>query len=685
VSEESHIIRRSVCPHDCWDTCSVLVHVDGDTVTKVVGNPEHPITRGFLCAKGYKLKDRTHAADRVLFPMRRVGPKGAGEFERISWETALGTVATKLAAAAAEYGPSTILPYSYCGTLGFLQNNSLGSRFFHRLGASNLERTICSAAADAAQVYTYGITSGPDVSAMARAELIIVWGCNMTSTAVHQWPFVLEARKHGARLVVIDPYRNAAARAADVHLRPHPGTDGALALALCHVLIAEGLHDDAFVRAYTVGFGELTALVQDCTPEWAEAETGIAAEVIRHLAREYAATHPSIIRVGYGLARHDNGGQTVRAICMLPALVGAWRHADGGLLISTFGDYPVDWEALKLAGLAPSQARTINMMQLGHALTELNDPPVKALVVYNANPFAAAPDSNRVLAGLEREDLFTVVLEQVMTDTARFADILLPATTQFEHEELISAYGNPYIQHVEPVIAPRGEALPNNEIFRRLARGMGFEEPCLYETDQEIMAKVFHWDHPAMRGITLESIKRAGIVRVNRWEGSRLQWPTPSGKIELYSETMAREGHSPLPVYRRPAESVANPGDSRYPLHLLTPKAHHFTNSTWANTPDLMAKEGEPVLYVHPDDAAARGLRSGDWCRLFNDRGEVRLPVEVSDKAGPGVLVSPAVHWPGHFSGGEVGINALTSQRLSDIGGGATFYSVLVQIAPVQP
>lgn len=685
MPEGGPAVRRSVCPHDCWDTCSVLAHVEGNTVTKVVGNPEHPITKGFLCAKGSKLKDRTHAPDRVFYPLRRIGPKGAGEFERISWDEALQTVATKLQAAAAEHGPSTVLPYSYCGTLGFLQNNSLGSRFFHRLGASNLERTICSAAADAAQGYTYGVTSGADVTALARAKLIIVWGCNMTSTAVHQWPLVLEARKRGARLVVIDPYRNAAARTADVHLRPFPGTDGALALALCHVLVTEELYDQAFVQEYTVGFSELAALIQTCTPEWAEAETGIAAEEIRRLAREYAATHPSIIRVGYGLARHDNGGQAVRAISLLPALVGAWRHPDGGLLLSTFGDHPVDWAALKLAGLAPSPARTINMMQLGHALTELNDPPITALVVYNANPFASAPDSNSVLAGLQREDLFTVVLEQVMTDTARFADIVLPATTQFEHEDLFSAYGNPYIQHAEPVIPPLGEALPNNDIFRRLAREMGFEESCLYETDDEIMARLFRWDDPAMSGITLDSIKREGVVRVNRPEGPRLKWPTPSRKIELYSEAMAREGHSPLPVYRKPAESIANLSDGRYPLHLLTPKAHHFINSTWANTSELAEKEGEPILYVHPEDAVARGLNTGDWCRAFNDRGEVRLPVEVSDKAAPGVLISPAVHWPRDFAGGRLGINALTSQRLSDLGGGATFYSVLVQIEPVQP
>lgn len=678
------VVKKAVCPHDCWDTCSMLVHVRDGRAVRVMGDPDNPVTRGYLCVKTNHYEERVYSKDRILYPMRRTGPKGSGSFERISWDEALSTIADRFKAVIAEHGAEAILPYSYAGTYGMLHYSSMDRRFFHRLGASQLARTICASAGAAGISSVTGFKMGPDPEDMVNARLIVVWGLNVISSNPHQWPIIQEARRRGATLVVIDPYRYKGAREADWHISPRPGTDTAFVMGVMHALISEDLLDHEYITQYTLGFDQLKEKVADWSPERAAEVTGVPAEEIRRFARLWHSSRPGILRVGYGLQRHTNGGTIVRAICMLPALTGHWRDRGGGFLLSNTGSYGFNNPALERPDLMPTPTpRTINMIELGKALTEVNDPPVKAMLVYNSNPADVAPNQNQVLAGLSRDDLFLVVHEQLFTDTCRYADIILPATTQLEHTDLHFSYWHLYLQLNEPAIEPLGEAIPNTELFRRLAGAMGFQEPCFQDSDDDLIRQALSGDSPVLAGITLERLREDQIIKVNRAPAPFAdgRFGTPSGKVEFYSETMAKLGLDPVLEYVPPAESVDGSPElaARYPLNLISPAAHHFLNTSFANQARMMRGEGAPTIYINPVDAEKRGIRTGDWVRAFNDRGSVRLRAEVGDWSKPGVAVSPSIWWS-RFMPDGVGINALTADRQTDLGGGPSFHTNLIEV-----
>jgi anaerobic selenocysteine-containing dehydrogenase len=666
----------------------MLVTVEDGRAVGVRGDPEHPFTNGFLCTKVSRYHERTHSPDRLLYPMRRVGEKGEGRFERVSWDEALDEIAGRFAEiAASEDGPEAILPYSYAGTMGLVQGESMDRRFFHRLGASLLARTICATAGSEGWAATVGASIGTDPEQFHKARLIVLWGTNTLTSNVHLWPRILEARKAGAEIVAIDPYRNRTAAAADRWLAIRPGTDAALALAVAHVAFRDGLADRDYLERYTIGADLFERRAAEWSPARAAAVTGLAADEIEWLARRYAVVRPTAIRLNYGLQRHAGGGSAVRAIAALPAVTGAWRDAGGGALLSASGVFDVDKSALARPDLIRGNPRTINMVRLGEALLEAR-PPVRAIYVYNSNPAAVAPDQAKVLEGLGREDLFTVVHEQFQTDTADYADLLLPATTQLEHFDVVKPYGHFSLMCNTPAVTPQGEARPNSEVFRQLAARMGFDEPCFRETDREIAAAAIRSSHPRMAGISLEALEERGWARVevpDDWapfaEGG---FPTPSGKCELYSERLAAAGFDPLPCYVPPRESAEVSPDlaARYPLALISPPAHSFLNSTFANGRRGLAAEREPSLLIHPADAAARGVAEGAYVVAFNDRGRVRLRALVSRDVREGVVVAPSVWW-NKLSPDGTNVNQTTSQAVTDLGGGATFYDNLVEVARV--
>lgn len=663
----------------------MLVTVENGRAVAVRGNPDHSTTRGFLCNKVSRYHERTHSSERVLYPMRRVGAKGEGRFERISWDEALGEIASRFGEiAASPDGPEAILPYSYAGTMGLVQGESMDRRFFHRMGASLLARTICATAGSTAWQYTIGASMGTDPEQFHRARLILLWGTNTLSSNVHLWPQILEARKAGAVIVAIDPYRNRTAVVADRWLPVLPGTDAALALGLAHIAFRDGRADREYLERHTIGYEAYEQRAAEFPPERVARITGLDVETVEWLGEQYSTVRPAAIRLNYGLQRHAGGGSAVRAIAALPAVVGAWRDAAGGALLSTSGSFPLDKAALARPDLIQGDPRTINMSRLGDALLDAK-PPVRAIYVYNSNPAAIAPDQSRVLEGFRREDLFTVVHEQFQTDTADYADILLPATTQLEHFDVIRPYGHLYLMCAIPAIAPLGEAKPNSEVFRLLAARMGFDEPCFRQTDEEIVAEALDVDDPRMAGITLEALKEHGWMRLNVpaeyapfAEGN---FPTPSGKCELYSEQLAALGFDPVPCYVPPRESAATSPElaAKYPLALISPPAHSFLNTTFANASRGLAAEREPALFINPKDAAARYVDTGSYVSVFNDRGGCRLRAMVTDDAREGVVVAPSVWW-NKLSPDFVNVNQTTSQALTDLGGGATFYDNLVEV-----
>jgi anaerobic selenocysteine-containing dehydrogenase len=669
----------------------MLAWVQDGRIVRVSGDPDHPVTRGAICGKATRYAERVYGPDRVLYPQRRVGPKGEGRFERITWDEALDLIAERLHAVSREHGAEAILPYSFAGTMGITGIASMDCRLFHRLGASRLAKTVCSAAGNVGYDYTIGGKLGTDPETTAQAKYIISWGGNLASANMHQMTYIRQAQRAGATFVHIDVHRNRTTAFADQFVQVRPGTDAALALGMMHVIIRDTLYDAEYVREHTVGFDELVQRVQEYPPERVERITDVPAETVERLAREYATTRPAFIRIGNGLQHHDNGGMAVRTIACLPGLVGAWRDVGGGAVKSNGGYAAMNDLALMrpdlLAGRAP---RTINMNQLGHALTELDDPPVKAMVVYNSNPAVIAPDQMRVLAGLAREDLFTVVHEQVMTDTARYADVVLPATTHFEQTDLYSSYWHLYLSLAEPAIAPLGEAKSNVEFFSLLAQRLGFEEDCFKDDVEALISQAL--DNPAnpyLKGITLEQLKQGGAVRLNVEQPHPAfadgKFPTPSGKIELFSDRMARDGHDPLPMHTPLTEG----GDGEqlptgsYPLLFITPPNHFFLNSTYANMPSNVRSEERPRLEIHPEDARTRGILDGDAVRVFNARGQVQLEASLTDDVRPGVVVSRGLWWGRHSPGGH-GVNATTPQRLADMGGGATFFSNLVEVDRVE-
>ncbi|MEO8373559.1 MAG: molybdopterin-dependent oxidoreductase [Candidatus Solibacter sp.] len=674
-------IRHSVCALDCPDCCSLVLNIEDGKATKLRGNPDHPVTRGFLCGKVAQYLEREYHPDRLLYPQRRTGPKGSARFERISWDDALDTIAERLRAVAAEFGPEAILPYSYAGTMGLLNGGGMDRRFFHRLGASRLDRTICSSAGGAGLTQALGLRYGTEPEQFRHSKLIIAWGANILGTNVHLWPFVMEARRNGAKLYTIDPNRNRTGAASDRHYFINPGSDIALALAMMHVIIGEGLHDADYIERHTDGFPALRERVQAWTPQRASKLTGIAAEDIVQLAREYATTRPAAIRLNYGVQRSERGATAMRTIALLPAVTGSWKDIGGGLQASTSHAFHLNRVGLERADLQEialgREARIVNMSLLGQALTTLDAPPVKAMVVYNSNPAAIAPDQNTVLRGMSRDDLFTVVLEQFQTDTADYADIVLPVTTFLEHTDLYLAYGHYHLQLARAALDAPGEARSNVEIFRALAYRMGFDDACFADTDDDMVRTLLDSPHPFLAGITLERLDRERSVRLNIAEDGAPFLPfaeghfgTPDGKCHFNADTL---DYQP-PIESRHGDAALH---AKYPLELISPKNDDSMNSTFGHrkTVDLQTA----TLHLSAQDAEARGIRNADQVRVYNDRGAVLLMASVDQRVRPGVVCAPAVRW-GKRAADKRNVNALTSDRITDFGGGPTFYSCLVQV-----
>ncbi|HKC13362.1 MAG TPA: molybdopterin oxidoreductase family protein [Vicinamibacteria bacterium] len=677
-----------VCPHDCPDTCVMTVTLEGDRAVALGGDTEHRFTRGFLCAKVNPYLDRVYSPDRILHPLKRVGKKGEGKFTRISWDEALDTIAARFRGVIAAHGPQAILPYSYAGNMGLLSYGSMDRRFFNVLGASLLARTICSSAGGAGLKATLGKSMGFDPEAIVEARLVVAWGANVVSSNVHLWPLIEEARRRGARLITVDPYRSKTAEKSDRHLALLPGTDAALALGVMHVLFRDGREDVDYLNAHTVGAERLRERAREWTPSRVAETTGLSVDDVESFAREYGTTRPAAIRVNYGLQRHAGGGMAVRTIACLPAITGDWRYPGGGVLLSTSGTFPVRAEALERPDLIPPGTRTLNMSRLGHILGDASlAPPVKALFVYNSNPAAVAPEQESVWTGLAREDLFTVVHELFRTDTVDFADIVLPATTTLEHYDLHKAYGHLYLSLSRPAIAPLGECKPNTEVFRLLAARLGLDHPSLRETDQEMARQALDWTDPTLAGITFEQLEREGSVRLRVPDPyapfAQGGFPTPSGKCELFSASLESAGLDPLAGYTPPRESTASAPDRarKYPLAFISPPAHHFLNATFSAQPAFVRRESQPFLTLHPRDAEARGIADGQPVRTFNDRGSFLATARVSPAARPGVVVGLSIWWPKMCPGGR-NANAVTGQELTDLGEGATFYDALVEVAP---
>jgi molybdopterin guanine dinucleotide-containing S/N-oxide reductase-like protein len=708
----------------------VTVDPDGLAV-KVAGDPAHPVTQGFLCGKVAKYLDRVYAPERILYPLKRKagvakGPLVRGRehesFERVSWDEALDAIAARLKSVAEEFGPESILPYSYAGTIGVLGYGSMDRRFFHRLGASQLDRTICSEAGGVAWNLVYGKKLGTPTEDFRLAKLILAWGANIHGNNVHLWPMVEQARRNGARLIVIDPYRTRTAALADWHIAIRPGTDGALALGLMHVILNEGLEDRAYIDEMTHGFEQLAERAQEYTPERVAAWTGMTAAEIEGLAREYATTRPAALRLNYGVQRSENGGTAVRAIAMLPALTGAWKYRGGGGQLSTSGAFKWDKEALERPDLALASplkrlARVVNMSELGKALAEqrsgvrdqksvgaeltdtaeapMDGPAVKALFVYNSNPGAVAPNHNAVTRGMTRADLFTVVHELFFTDTTDYADYILPATTFLEHTDVQGAYGHYFVQLSQQAIAPPGEARSNVWLFGALAQRMGFEEPCFRDSEMDLIRQALaigpdgHSTRPEMEHVSLEDLKEQGHIPLAFHLSPETKpfqpfisgaLPTPSGKIEFYSEKLAAQGLDPVPGFIPSVESRFGELAKRYPLEFLSRKADNYMNSTFANLDGHRKMEARTSqrLEMHPADAATRGIGDGDAVRIWNDRGALTLTAMMNSSLPAGV-VAGKLDWA-KLSAGGANVNALTSERLTDLGAGATFYSTLVEV-----
>jgi len=682
---DRHIVRGA-CPHDCPDTCALLTTVENGRAIEVRGAPDHPATAGVLCTKVARYLDRTYSDQRLLHPMKRVGKKGEGRFARISWDEALETIATRFAEIARSAdGPQAIVPYSYAGTMGLLQGSSMDRRFFHRLGASLLDRTICASAGKAGWGAAIGASVGMDVEQFENSRLIVIWGSNAVTSNLHFWTRAQEAKRRGAKLIAIDPYRSVTAEKCHEHIALLPGTDGALALGVMHVLIAEELLDRDYIDRYTLGFTELAARAAEWSPQRVAQTCGIEAAQVTALARDLGTIKPAAIRVNYGMQRVRGGGNAVRAIACLPALVGAWRHPAGGALLSSSGTFPVDQAALERPDLIAGAPRTINMSAIGDALLDAADPPIKAIYVYNSNPVAVAPESSKVRRGFARDDLFVVVHEIFQTDTADFADILLPATTQLEQTDVHLSYGHLYAVANNPAIAPLGEALPNTEVFRRLAARMGFSEPCFADSDDAMARQAWRRTDPRAADLDWDALKKDGWRRLAlpaiHAPFAQGNYPTASGKCEFWSATQQALGEDPLPAYLPPRESAASNPDlaKTYPLAFISPPARNFLNSSFANLPQFVAEEKTPKLDLHPLDAAARGLHEGDVVRIRNDRGSFTAALRVTDRARPGVAVAPSIWWQKLAPDGR-NANAVTSQALTDMGRAATFYDCLVEV-----
>ena len=672
------------CPHDCPDTCSLVTTVENGKAIRVQGNPDHPMTDGVLCTKVSRYTERTYHPDRILHPLKRTGPKGSGQFAPVSWDEALNDIANRLSAIAAN-DPQAILPYSYAGTMGQVQGEAMAMRFFHKLGASLLDRTICSSAGSEALVYTFGAKMGMRVEFFAESKLIIIWGSNSIGSNLHFWRIAQEAKRNGAKLICIDPRKSETAEKCHEHIALRPGTDAALALALMHMLIQNDWLDHDYIAQHTLGWDALRARALEWTPERAAQVCGITVEQIESLARDWAQTKPAAIRLNYGMQRVKGGGNAVRAIACLPALTGAWRHRAGGVLLANSGNFPVQRAALQrpdlLAGRKP---RTINMSRIGNALlqpaSESFGSQIKALVVYNSNPVAVAPQSGEVVQGFAREDLFTVVLEHFQTDTADYADYILPATTQLEHWDIHSSYGHTDILLNRPAIAPMGVCKTNTDIFRALAKRMGFTEPCFSEDDETLCRTAF----PATQD--MDALFTHGFTHLKSANGQALPdapfaegaFPSPSGKCEFFSQRLADMGQDGLPDYIANYEIPQT--NAEFPLAMISPPARNFLNSSFVNLQSLRDIEPEPVLEMHPEDAHMRGIQDGDVIRVFNQRGTYHCKARLNNRARPGVVHGLGIWWRKLGLNGT-NVNELTSQNLTDIGRAPVFYDCCVEVA----
>jgi anaerobic selenocysteine-containing dehydrogenase len=701
-------VVRGACPHDCPDTCAFIYDVKNGKLVDVTGDPDHPMTRGGLCVKLNGFAEHHYNPNRLLYPMRRTGPKGSGQYERISWDDALAEIKRRWTDITATYGSQAIMPHAYLGHQGTLNGLTAGDAFFNRLGSTVAEKTYCESGSSTAWIMTVGPSGGLDLESLAYAKYIIVWGMNMISTNLHAWPFILEAQKKGAKIVVIDPVRTRTAKQADWHVAIKPGTDGALALGMMNVIIAEGLVDYDYVEKYTLGFEELKERAANYPPERVAGITGIPAADIQKLAREYATTQPSAIRQGVAIERSRGGGQAIRAITCLPALVGAWRHVGGGTAEMPIWEFPTRFDRICRPDFIKPGTRVINELDLGSALNgEMPlDPPIKSLFVYNSNPVSQAPAQAKIVQGLQREDLFTVVSELFITDTARYADILLPSTMQGEQYDLMVTWGHLYMMLNQPAIAAPGECIPNVELFRRLAKTMGFDDAYWDMTDDEMLLDFYDWGSPQLQGITLDLLKQKGYMRLNvgdpdkRVPHAEGNFKTPSGKCEfkasaaangnfvvpvwrsMYEGMQPGEPIDPLPDYIPPFESAGSNPElaKRYPLSIVSPKPHAFLNTQYGNESRQRGRQGEQKVWLHPTDARQRNIGEGTAVRVFNDRGAFEGLAELSEDLMPGLVMANVGYWPSLNRSGT-SVNSISSDKHCTFGQAGSYSDNLVEVA----
>ena len=692
------------CPHDCPDTCSMEYHVQDGKLLKVTGNKEHPMTRGGLCVKLKDYEKRHYHPDRLLYPMKRIGAKGSKQFERITWNEALDTIASKWKAIIAEDGPQAIMPNSYLGNQGLVHGLNGGDAFFNRMGATVTERTFCGEGSCTAWLLTVGPTAGVDPESFAHSKYIVIWACNSVSTNLHHWHIIHEAQKKGVKVVVVDSYASKTAKEADWHIAPKPGTDGALAMAMMHVIIEGGLQDQDYIDNYTHGYKELAGRAKTRTPEWAEKITGVAADDIRKFAREYATTAPAAIRLGVALERNYGGSQAIRAVSCLPALIGAWRHVGGGALQFPVWEHPYKFDVICRPDLIPEGTQVVNNLQFGRALLgELNlKTPIKSVMVWNTNPLTQAPETDKIARGLEREDLFTIVADHFMTDTAAYADIVLPAAMGAEMEDMVLSWGHLYLTYNEKCIEPPGEALPNQEIFRRLAKLMGYEEDNFKWSDAECLEHYVDWNAPTCEGIGLDYLREHGFARLKdfgdkdvRARHAEGNFPTPTGKChflvegaknfvagpfrQMYEGFQPGEDLDPLPDYLESRESPATNPElaAKYPLSIISPKSHAFLNSCYANMDGQQKAQGEQFVMLNAADANARKVKEGDTVKVFNDRGAFEGKAIITEDVNAGIVVASLGYWR-QLNKGTV--NSISLAEFGDMGHSASFSDNLVEM-----
>ncbi len=692
------------CPHDCPDTCSMEYHVQDGKLLKVTGNKEHPMTRGGLCVKLKDYEKRHYHPDRLLYPMKRIGAKGSKQFERISWSEALDTISSKWKAIIAEDGPQAIMPNSYLGNQGLVHGLNGGDSFFNRMGATVTERTFCGEGSCTAWLLTVGPTAGVDPESFAHSKYIVIWACNSVSTNLHHWHIIHEAQKKGVKVVVVDSYASKTAKEADWHIAPKPGTDGALAMAMMHVIIAEGLQDQDYIDNYTHGYKELAERAKTRTPEWAEKITGVPADDIRKFAREYATTAPAAIRLGVALERNYGGSQAIRAVSCLPALIGAWRHVGGGALQFPVWEHPYKFDVICRPDLIPEGTQVVNNLQFGRALLgELNlKTPIKSVMVWNTNPLTQAPETDKIAKGLEREDLFTIVADHFMTDTAAYADIVLPAAMGAEMEDMVLSWGHLYLTYNEKCIEPPGEALPNQEIFRRLAKLMGYEDDNFKWSDAECLEHYVDWNAPTCEGIGLDYLRKHGFARLKdfgdkdvRARHAEGNFPTPTGKChfmvegaknfvagpfrQMYEGFQPGEDLDPLPDYLESRESPATNPElaAKYPLSIISPKSHAFLNSCYANMDGQQKAQGEQFVMMNAADANARKVKEGDTVKVFNDRGAFEGKAIITEDVNAGIIVASLGYWR-QLNKGTV--NSISLAEFGDMGHSASFSDNLVEV-----